>query len=99
MSKELLRPVYAAHVGTKFRARLEEAHMLELELIEVNEIPSPPTQEQFSLIFCGPVDAPLQQRTYELDHDELESSALLLVPVGSTPAGLFYEAFFNRLLR
>lgn len=99
MSKELLRPTYAAQVGTKFRVQLDEAHTLELELIEANEIHSPTTQEQFSLIFRGPLDVPLQQRTYQLDHEHLGTNALLLVPIARRPEGLVYEAFFNRLLR
>ncbi len=98
MAQELLRPMFAAHEGTKFQARLEEGGLLELELISVTEIESPPTQEQFSLIFRGPHERWLAQRTYRLEHEQLGPTELMLVPVGRDQTGFLYEAFFNRLL-
>ncbi|HEX8071755.1 MAG TPA: hypothetical protein VF546_17525 [Pyrinomonadaceae bacterium] len=98
MAKELLRPVFAAHEGTKFQAQLEEDARLELELIKVREIESPPTQEQFSLIFRGPLERWLEQRTYVLEHEQLGESRMMLVPIGRDETGFIYEAFFNRLL-
>jgi hypothetical protein len=99
MGKERLRPVFAAQKGTKFLARLEDDARLELELISVTEIESPPTQEQFSLIFRGSHERWLVQRTYVLEHEQLGEHHMLLVPVGNEQTGYIYEAFYNRFLK
>ncbi len=99
MTHERLAPVYAAQLNTKFRLRLDEEKILELELVQVEEKSSPDWQEQFSAIFRASRDIPLEQRMYDLEHDALGSLVLFLVPVERDQNWNYYEAFFNRLLR
>ena len=51
----------------------------------------------FSLIFRAAADAPLDQRTYRVEHDSLGDFPLFLVPLGPCDDGrLELEAIVNR---
>jgi len=55
--------------------------------------------EKFSLRFIGPVQQPLEQDTYRLDHRRLGRLEIFIVPVGSLdPTHSLYEAIFDRPL-
>lgn len=49
----------------------------------------------FSLIFRGPLEHPLAQKTYPFSHPALGNFDLFIVPVGRDEAGFLYEAVFN----
>ena len=49
---------------------------------------------QFSVLFHGPAEPALEQRIYELTHDEIGTFELFLVPVGRVGDGYEYEAAF-----
>ena len=49
----------------------------------------------FSLIFRSPLGAPLPQRIYRLQHEQLGAFDLFLVPIGPDEAGMCYEAVFT----
>ena len=51
-------------------------------------------RRQFSLLFRGPVDPFLPQRTYRLEHAELGALDVFLVPIGPDSEGMRYEAVF-----
>jgi hypothetical protein len=53
------------------------------------------SRTQFSLVFRGGPDPPLQQRIYCLEHEQLGALDLFLVPLGPDAAGQRYEAVFN----
>ncbi len=53
-------------------------------------------EESFSLIFRGPLNLPLRQRTYSMKHYALGNLEMFLVPVGKDGGGRYYEAVFNR---
>lgn len=89
---------FAENLNTRFRAVLQDSTLIEMELIEVKDGKSTPRQEQFSLLFRAPQDAPIQQGMYRLEHDRLESGELFLVPVARDDKGVFYQAVFNRLI-
>lgn len=55
--------------------------------------------EQFSLLFRGPVEHPLPQRLYAVEHDVIGRFDLFIVPVGRDESGYQYEAIFNRAIR
>ena len=66
---------------------------LELELVEVTEL-GPATPERrgpFSLVFRGPNRSTLPQRISRLEHAELGTFELFLVPIGPGE----YEAVFT----
>ena len=88
----------SAQVNTKFRLT-EMTDPIELELIEAPEPKITPGQKIFSLVFLGPKDLLLPQRMYQLDHDQLGSGRLFLVPIGQSEEGVRYEAVFNRLIK
>jgi hypothetical protein len=67
-----------------------------VELIEVSEGRAVHgSRTQFSLVFRGGPDPPLQQRIYCLEHEQLGALDLFLVPLGPDAAGQRYEAVFN----
>lgn len=52
--------------------------------------------EQFSLVFSGPTAAPLGQGSRRVEHPQLGSFPLFVVPVGSDGDVTLYQAVFNR---
>ena len=52
-------------------------------------------REPFSLVWRGPLDAPLQQGLHQVEHPSLEPEVMFLVPIGRTADGLDYQAIFN----
>jgi hypothetical protein len=95
-------------VKTRFRAGLEPANFIELELAEATAIFTPippklaaktPVQTAFSLIFHGPENHFLPQRNYLFEHDRLGRFELFVVPVGRQPGGFEYQAIINRLVQ
>jgi hypothetical protein len=91
----------AALLHTKFKVEVQmstgETQQVELELAEVSELKVFPQQEQFALVFRGPNEIMLTQGSRLLTHEQLGELELFMVPVGQEPAGLLYEAVFNRL--
>ena len=75
-----------------------ENQCLVLELVALNEGPSSPRQEAFSLIFTGPGQVILPQHIYPFEHDQMGCFELFIVPTGRNERGVQYEAVFNRLL-
>lgn len=49
----------------------------------------------FAVILEGPLDLPLRQGTFAVDHPERGRMELFLVPVARTASGMEYEAVFN----
>jgi hypothetical protein len=94
----LAKASFAENLNTRFRAILQDSTVIEMELIEVVDGQSTPRQEQFSLLFRAPQQAPVTQGIYLLEHDHLESGDLFLVPVSRDDKGVCYQAVFNRLI-
>jgi hypothetical protein len=97
MTEDLTRESFAENLNSKFMMTLPEAEPLALDLIEVTEIPSVEGQEQFSVIFQAPLNAPVRQGIYTLEHERLGEFGIFLVPIGKDKNGVQYEAFFNRV--
>ncbi len=94
----LPKSTFVENLNTVFRARLDDSTVVEMELIEVIDRRSTPKQEQFSLLFRAPADAPTDQGTFLLEHEELAAGELFLVPVTRDEKGLYFQAVFNRLI-
>lgn len=71
---------------------------IKLKLLQINQIISNQVQENFSLIFEGPLEPRLNQQIYDLEHEQLGSLSLFMVPVARNANGMQYEVIFNRLL-
>ncbi len=51
-------------------------------------------RDPFRLVFLGPVDPVLPQRTYRLEHEMLGTLDIFLVPIARDASGTTYEAIF-----
>jgi hypothetical protein len=95
----LTAEAFQPHVGTQFRVPgVPEGAELALALAEIERHPPQPglEREPFALVFTGPPEAPLDQRTYRLEHDDMDAFDIFLVPIGPGPEGLLrYEAVFS----
>jgi len=97
MLADLTREHFAPHVGEAFRMRRDPVS-LELVLTETENVGSPSPsggRQPFSLVFTGPHEPLLPQRTYHLEHGEMGRLDLFLVPIGIGERGAQYEAVFT----
>jgi uncharacterized protein DUF6916 len=92
---------FAGRVGDSFDVTGDGRAALPIELVEATESTEPGgqgpdgrTRKQFSLVFRGPASTYLPQATYRLSHAELGELDVFLVPVGTEPDGLRYQAAF-----
>lgn len=89
---------FAPHMDSTFRLKRESADPLELKLVAATDVGSTPRQLQFSIVFRGPLDTPLVQAIYNLEHEKIGTFDLFIVPVRRDQEGIYYEAIFNRSL-
>ena len=87
---------FSGFVGDAFRVHPDPGTTLDVELISVTE-PGDETGRgrPFSVVFRGPGDVLLPQRIYRMEHAEIGSFELFLVPIGPDEKGQRYEAVFN----
>jgi len=90
--------MFAGHENSKFLMHYGDSQTAELELIKVTDVGSSERQKQFSLLFQGPLEAPIAQGIYKVDHDKLGDLDLFLVPIAKDNSGVRYEAIFNRMI-
>lgn len=90
---------FAGQLHTRFKVQVDNSSLVELELAEVNERPTSPKIELFSLIFRGPVTPRLAQRIHPLEHDALGKLEIFLTPIGLGESGTLYEAVFHRFTK
>jgi len=101
MLETLTRATFAEHLGSRFRLHYGAAETLEAEIIKVTTLRSPAgratlpdERESFSLLLLGPKDPCLPQRIYRLEHPQMGSFEIFLVPIGRDEQGTRYEAVF-----
>jgi hypothetical protein len=93
----LLNTTFSLSEGTSDTTRIKLVEVSDLRSAAVKKSPAMRGRECFSIIFLGPRKAPLKQSTYTVEHDALGKFPALIVPVGESAQGLYYEAVFNRL--
>jgi hypothetical protein len=98
VTKQLTGDTFAAFLNGRFRLISGPEAGMELELVEFNAGSRSAHHEAFSIVFRAPVEAPLEQRIYRLEHESLGAFELFLVPIGKSPEGVRYEAVFNRTI-
>ena len=93
LTKETFEPL----IGGAFELSLGEGQTLPLELSAVlgTGLQGMAKREQFSLHFRGPASPALVQRTYRLEHAQLGSLEIFLVPIRRDATGMMYEAVFT----
>jgi hypothetical protein len=90
---------FAAEVGSRFQL-VSGPHLFEsLTLDKVTDLrrkASAAQGEVFSALFTGPLEKPLKQDVYRLEHPRLGGMTLLVVPLLPRADAAVYEAVFNR---
>jgi hypothetical protein len=98
MLQYLTASSFSEHLGTSFRISFGGESPLEAVLFEVkrHEEHDGPRKQPFSVYFrtssSGPV---LPQRIYQVEHDQMGTMDIFLVPIGPDGQGMRYEAVFN----
>lgn len=84
-------------VGQYFSLHESDEQVHRAELLEARKLGQAPFKgrDPFSLLFQGPADVVLAQRTYRLSHPVLHELDIFLVPVGRNDQGVRYEAVFS----
>ncbi|MBI1765935.1 MAG: hypothetical protein HYR56_31405 [Acidobacteria bacterium] len=115
-ARMLTRSIFTPYLSDHFETVTESGEPVILLLLEINDLPPqarqfaaggwPETEvarqreASFSLMFRGPADWPLRQRSYNVAHPKLGKLELFLVPVGKVEkdaVARLYEAVFNRM--
>jgi hypothetical protein len=98
---------FAPYIGTEFHIHINASAIVSTELVEVivrsQRVPraawatsNEPQREPFSIVFRGPLEQPLLQQMYRIEHATMGViEGLFLVPVGINQDGRFYEAVFS----
>jgi hypothetical protein len=88
---------FAPHLGETFRIRAADSQWTELTLIEATALGAATADRRapFSIVFRGPREPVLPQRTYQVEHTAIGEFELFLVPIGLDQAGMRYEAVFG----
>jgi|SRR5205085_6633295 len=99
MAEHLTEAQFAEQLNTTFRVRVDTPQPLELKLIEVkgwhSQVEEQGEMERFSVFFKGPANILMPQRIYTLEHEQLGTFDIFLVPVAQGEDGFRYEAIFN----
>lgn len=99
MANTLSYSAFSERVNEVFKI-IDGAATVELELMECNQLTAHPAgdtpqRESFSLVFRGPMNLALPQRTFSLQNVAMGPMEIFLVPIGPDGKGLQYEAVFN----
>jgi hypothetical protein len=97
MEASLTHEEFTKNANTKFQVQIDENTPVELDLTEVSEIKLYPQQEEFTIVFRGPLDSFLGQGARNFTHDQMGQFELFIVPIRQDAQGFYYEAVFNRL--
>jgi hypothetical protein len=96
---DLDQGTFASEIGSGFQL-VNGPHLFEtLTLTKVTDLrrkDSPAQGEVFSALFTGPLEKPLKQDVYRLEHPRLGGMTLLVVPLRPRADAALYEAVFNR---
>lgn len=99
MLDKLTVEAFKPHLNSSFRLfPTAEAEPVRLQLIEASELPlraGVGRRQGFSLIFRGPAGLYLPQRIYTIQHDEMDTLNIFLVPIRPDEKGMRLQAIFN----
>ncbi len=98
MLEELTIEDFSTRVGDAFPATAGDGRALTLTLDSVDPLPRPvgdKGREPFSLEFHDAAPDPVPQQIVAVEHPEMGSFDLFVVPLGQGPDGMRYEAIFT----
>ena len=99
MLEHLSAEDFLKHLNTKFQIYNSDDKVFEAELVEVFELkPNVPNLESFSLMFLIPLEFGFEQRVFKIEHPEMGTMELFIVPIRQVESAIRYEAIFNRLI-
>ena len=99
MAAALEHEEFSKHLNTEFRIHVNESETVAAELTSVSEHLLSAVQERFAITFRTSNDIFLGQGMRQLDHDQMGTFTLFLVPIGQNDQGTTYEVCFNRLVK
>ncbi len=91
---------FEAHLNSTFVVHAGREKSVELTLTSITDLKRPSDRrgrQGFSLLFRGPVKTTLVQDTYLIEHNELGTFKLLMVPSVTRKNEPHYEIIINRL--
>lgn len=97
MEASLTHEEFSQFANSKFQVEFDENTDVELELIDVSELKVYPQQEEFVIVFRGPLEMFLSQGPHYFKHEKMGRFELFIVPIRQDAAGFYYEAVFNRI--
>ena len=90
---------FRPHLNQSFRIQLTDSEPIDLTLMSVTELGQankPETLTTVSLVFLGPVSQHfLGQSIYRLQHEQMGSFDLFIVPIGPEAGRMRYEAILT----
>jgi hypothetical protein len=90
---------FAGRVGEAFHIVASEDVAIEAVVVEVQtwgeESARGRGRQPFGVVFRGPRQPVLPQRTYRVEHREIGTFDLFIVPIGPDADGMRYEAVFS----
>lgn len=86
---------FSPRVGEEFRLSDDNGATIPTRLLQATTGARGVHREQFSLVFRAPNGTTLPQGIYRVEHDEMGSFGLFLVPLGPDGEGMRYEAVFT----
>lgn len=97
MEASLTQEEFSQHANSKFQVLIDQDNSVELELTQVSELKVYPEQEEFAVVFRGPLNAFLGQGTRAFKHERMGEFEIFIVPIAQDAHGYDYEAVFNRV--
>jgi hypothetical protein len=100
MLDKLTCSVFEECLDTTFRIGTGTGETVNMVLIKATSLksdkgPQAPKRDPFSILLRAPGGTSLEQKIYEIKHDQIGEFALFLVPIGPDDKGMLYEAVFN----
>lgn len=97
MEPALTHEEFSQQVNTQFIVQLDETNTEQLELTEISPLKLYPRQEEFTIVFRGPLNTFLGQGARVFSHTKMGQFELFIVPIRQDDKGFYYEAIFNRI--
>ncbi len=102
MLEQFTLATFAERVGEKFQVD-DGSQVIEMQLVAATaatlrsgeRATTPSGRDPFSIVFRGPLEPVLPQRTYRFEHDTHGVFDLFIVPIGPDESGMQYEAVFS----
>ncbi len=92
---QLEAATFAPHVGETFALAAEPAPVALVLESATTLADRPGGRDPFSLLLRGPAEPVLPQAIYALDHAQLGTLEIFIVPLGVDAGGVRYEAIFS----